>query len=91
MLRLTVSTEEYLMINDNIKIVFLGGTKNHLRIMVDAPKEVNIVRSTVLENQISDPEERAKMPKYYAEPEPEEKYRRKKNSRVVITRGNLET
>ncbi len=30
MLRLTVSPEEYLMINDNIKIVFLGGTKNHL-------------------------------------------------------------
>ena len=48
MLRLTVSPEEYLMINDNIKIVFLGGTKNHLRIMIDAPKEVNIVRSTVL-------------------------------------------
>ena len=40
MLRLTVSPEEYLMINDNIKIVFLGGTKNHLRIMIDAPKEV---------------------------------------------------
>ena len=55
MLRLTVSPEEYLMINDNIKIVFLGGTKNHLRIMIDAPKEVNIVRSTVLENQITDP------------------------------------
>lgn len=63
MLRLTVSPEEYLMINDNIKIVFLGGTKNHLRIMIDAPKEVNIVRSTVLENQITDPEERAKLPK----------------------------
>ncbi len=62
MLRLTVSPEEYLMINDNIKIVFLGGTKNHLRIMIDAPKEVNIVRSTVLENQITDPEERAKLP-----------------------------
>lgn len=58
MLRLTVSPEEYLMINDNIKIVFLGGTKNHLRIMIDAPREVNIVRSTVLENQITDPEER---------------------------------
>ena len=64
MLRLTVSPEEYLMINDNIKIVFLGGTKNHLRIMIDAPREVNIVRSTVLENQITDPEERAKLPKY---------------------------
>lgn len=46
MLRLTVSPEEYLMINDNIKIVFLGGTKNHLRIMIEAPREVNIVRST---------------------------------------------
>ncbi|MGN0365430.1 MAG: carbon storage regulator [Suilimivivens sp.] len=90
MLRLTVSTEEYLMIDDNIKIVFLGGTKNHLRIMIDAPKEVNIVRSTVLENQITDPEEKAKLPKYYAEPEPDEKYRRKKNSRVIITKGNLE-
>ena len=59
MLRLTVSPEEYLMINDNIKIVFLGGTKNHLRIMIDAPREVNIVRSTVLENQMTGTEERA--------------------------------
>ena len=31
MLRLTVSPEEYLRINDNIKIVFLGGTNNHLK------------------------------------------------------------
>ncbi len=69
MLRLTVSPEEYLMIGDNVKIVFLGGTKNHLRIMVDAPKDVNVVRSTVLEAKITDPEERAKLPKYYREPE----------------------
>lgn len=88
MLRLTVSPEEYLMINDNIKIVFLGGTKNHLRIMIDAPKEVNIVRSTVLENQITDPEERAKLPKYYAEEEHSEKYRKKPN--VIITKGNAD-
>ena len=83
MLRLTVSPEEYLMINENIKIVFLGGTKNHLRIMIDAPKEVNIVRSTVLENRITDP-----LPKYYAEEEHPEKYRRKSN--VIITRGNAD-
>ncbi len=88
MLRLTVSPEEYLMINDNIKIVFLGGTKNHLRIMIDAPKEVNIVRSTVLENKITDPEERAKLPKYYAEEEHPKKYRKKSN--VIITRGNAD-
>ena len=42
MLRLTLSTEEYLMLGDDIKIVFLGGSNNHLRIMVDAPKEVDI-------------------------------------------------
>ena len=88
MLRLTVSPEEYLMINDNIKIVFLGGTKNHLRIMIDAPKEVNIVRSTVLENQITDPEERAKLPKYYAEEEHPAKYRKKSN--VIITKRNAD-
>ncbi len=87
MLRLTVSTEEYLVINDNIKIIFLGGSKNHLRIMIDAPKEVNIVRSTVLENQITDPEERAKLPKYYAEPEKPEKYV-KKRPNIYIVHGN---
>ena len=49
MLRMSVSTEEYLMLGDDIKIVFLGGSHNHMRIMIDAPKDVNIVRSTVLE------------------------------------------
>ncbi len=69
MLRLTVSPEEYLMIGDNVKIIFLGGSKNHLRIMIDAPKEVNILRSTVLEAKTTDPEEIARLPKYYREPD----------------------
>lgn len=56
--------------------------------MIDAPKEVNIVRSTVLENQITDPEERAKLPKYYEEEEHPEKYRKKSN--VIITKGNAD-
>lgn len=66
MLRLSVSTEEYLMIGDDIKLVFLGGTGSHLRIMIDAPKEMNIVRSTVLEKY--NPELKGKLPKYYADP-----------------------
>lgn len=89
MLRLTVSTQEYLMIGDNVKIVFLGGSKNHLRIMVDAPKDVDVVRSTVLENNIADPEEKAKLPRYYAEPDLPERFRKTKN--IIITRGNAET
>lgn len=91
MLRLTVSTEEYLQIGENVRIAFLGGSKNHLRIMVDAPKDVNIVRSSVLEQKIADPAEKEKLPKYYAEPELPEKYRKKKlKSNIIITKGNLE-
>lgn len=75
MLRMSVSTEEYLMIGDNIKLIFLGGTGNHIRIMIDAPREVNIVRSTVLEKKM-EPQERQKLPRYYAEPEHPEKYHR---------------
>lgn len=66
MLRLSVSTEEFLMIGDDIKLVFLGGTGSHLRIMIDAPKDLNIVRSTVIEKY--NPELRGKLPKYYADP-----------------------
>lgn len=78
MLRLTLSTEEYLQVGENVKIVFLGGTGNHLRIMVDAPKEVHIIRSKLIEKDTTDPEEKAKLPKFYAEPELPEKYRQKK-------------
>lgn len=86
MLRLTVAREEYLMIGDDIKLVFLGGTGKHMRIMIDAPKDVNIVRSSVIERQFTDPEIRATLPKYHGEQEPE-KYRKKKN--VVIAGGNI--
>lgn len=79
MLRLSVSTEEYLMIGEDIKLVFLGGTGNHLRIMIDAPKAVNIVRSTVLEKR--DPEWKKNAPRYYAEPELPERYHRKKGTK----------
>lgn len=88
MLRLTVAQEEYLMIGDNIRIVFLGGTGKHMRIMIDAPKDVNIVRSGVIERQFTDPEIRATFPRYYAEREHPEKYRKKKN--VIITGGSAE-
>lgn len=76
MLRLTVSTEEYLMIGDDVRIVFLGGSHNHLKIMIDAPKEVDVIRSRVIENKIKDPELKAKFPKYYAEPDRQEKFRK---------------
>lgn len=78
MLRLTLSTEEYLMLGDDIKVVFLGGTGNHLRIMVDAPKEVDIVRSSVLEKK--NPEIKQNAPRYYAEPKTPQRYLKKKGA-----------
>ena len=77
MLRLTMEKEEYLMLGDDIKIVFLGGTGNHIKIMIDAPKEVNIVRGEAIAKRITDPELRAKLPKYYASKEHPEKYKSK--------------
>lgn len=78
MLRLTMSSEEYLQIGEEIRIVFLGGSKNHLRIMVDAPKEYNVVRSKVIANHAKSEEERAQLPHYYAVPDLPEKYRKKR-------------
>lgn len=78
MLRLTMGTEEYLQIGEDVKVIFLGGSKNHLRIMIDAPKEFTVVRSKVIENNARSEEERAKLPHYYAVPDLPEKYRKKK-------------
>ena len=85
MLRMSVKNEEYLMIGDQVKIVFLGGGGGQTRIMIDAPKEINIVRSKALEKRIQNPELLAKMPKYYKEEEHPEKYKRK--SKMIIVRN----
>ena len=85
MLRMSVKHEEYIMIGDDVKIVFLGGGAGHTRIMIDAPKEVNIVRSKAIEKRLADPELIEKMPKYYAQPEQPDKYKySKKKSNMVI-------
>ena len=45
MLKLSVRPGEYLIIGDNVKVIFTGGTGKNLHVMVDAPKEVPVVRS----------------------------------------------
>ena len=40
MLRLSLTAEEYLQLGEDIKIVFLDRNGKHIRIMVDAPKDV---------------------------------------------------
>lgn len=48
MLRLSVQKREYVMIGSDVKITFLGGEGNQMRIMIDAPKEVNIARGKAI-------------------------------------------
>lgn len=49
MLKLTIKPGEYLLIGNDIKLVFTGGSSNNMHILIDAPKTCNVVRSTVLE------------------------------------------
>lgn len=62
MLKLSLREGEYLNIGDNIRVVYAGGTGNHARLLVDAPKNINIARNKAELN----PERRKDV--YYSEP-----------------------
>ena len=49
MLKLSVKPGEYLLIGEEIKLVFAGGSANNLRILVDAPRSMSVARSSSLE------------------------------------------
>lgn len=51
MLKLTMKPGEYLMVGEQVKVVFTGGSANNIHILVEAPKEVNIVRSKAAEKR----------------------------------------
>ena len=51
MLRLSVNKNEYLMVGQNVRITFLGGNENTLKLMVDAPKEINVARGKAIEKR----------------------------------------
>ena len=51
MLMLTLPKEEYLLIGKDIKITFLGGNNNQLRLMIDAPREVNVARGRAIKKR----------------------------------------
>ena len=62
MLKLSLKQGEYLNIGDKIRVVYAGGAGNHIRLLVDAPRDVNIARNKTETN----PERRKDT--YYAEP-----------------------
>ena len=62
MLKLSLKQGQYVNIGDNIRVVYVGGSGNHARLLIDAPRELNIARSTTEENPSR------KRETYYAEP-----------------------
>lgn len=51
MLRLSVTKDEYLMVGKDVRITFLGGNSSTLRLMIDAPKDVNVARGKAIEKR----------------------------------------
>ena len=54
MLKLSLKEGEYVNIGDNIRVVYAGGSGKNGRLMIDAPREMNISRS----NNDPNPEKR---------------------------------
>ena len=46
MVKLTLRPGEFIDIGENVRVIFSGGLANNIHLLVDAPKEVNIVRSS---------------------------------------------
>ena len=67
MLKLTIKPGEYINIGNDIKVIFSGGSANNMHILVDAPRNYNIVRNKVLERNAKTKEEKSNLKTYYKE------------------------
>lgn len=50
MLKLTLKPGEFIDIGENVRVIFSGGSANNIHLLVDAPREVNIARSSAGNN-----------------------------------------
>ena len=58
MLKLTLKPGEYISIGDDVRVIFSGGSSNNIHLLIEAPKEIPVVRSSAGKKNNS---------KYYAE------------------------
>ena len=47
MLKLTLRPGEFIDIGENVRVIFSGGSANNIHLLVDAPREITIARSSV--------------------------------------------
>ena len=62
MLKLSLKEGEYVNIGDNIRVVYAGGSGKNGRLLIDAPRDMNISRSN------NDPNPEKRKDTYYPEP-----------------------
>ncbi len=77
MLKLSLKQGQYVNIGDDIRVVYVGGSGNHARLLIDAPRELNIARSTTEENPAR------KKETYYAEPGISKEIRQQEIKRIL--------
>ena len=46
-LKLTIKPGEYINIGDDVRVIYSGGSEGNIHLLIDAPRELNIVRSKV--------------------------------------------
>lgn len=47
-LKLTIKPGEFINIGDDVRVIYSGGSEGNIHLLIDAPRELNIVRSKVL-------------------------------------------
>ena len=50
MLKISLKPGQYVNIGEAIRVVFVGGSGNNIRLLIDAPREVPIARNTAERN-----------------------------------------
>lgn len=55
MLKLTLKPGEYINIGESIKVVFSGGSANNIHLLIDAPRQLSIERSSAGKEKKSSP------------------------------------
>ncbi len=50
MLKISLKPGQYINIGDDIRVVFVGGSGNNIRLLIDAPREIPIARNTAERN-----------------------------------------
>lgn len=55
MLKLTLRPGEFIDIGEDVRVIFSGGSANNIHLLVDAPRELNIARSSAGNSSASSP------------------------------------